>query len=305
MTQFDQYFDGPKRNRREAVNDIIRMRRTTDQPIDRFLLTVNGKISQLRPPADDNERVDLVYDALPECLRVGEFATRPSESVTEYTYLFVCSQLRKIEERVVVQTVRLAEEKARTNSKSLAVNLMLLNVTDPYIRAEMLRRGGFTSTAMTSDGTSGSGKRSAVQQVTIDEDDELADPGSVCINVNNSRSSFSSQSTKPQPPQPKPDEKRAAFIQQIADTLAQGFSQATEMPVQAITRAQAANAGGAGNTAPDQQPRQSFVTGHGRGRGGDRGGGGAGRGGGAGARGGGGCGGVRRGGYAPPGGGHQ
>src|SRR5260221_7826553 len=119
-----------------------------------------------------------------------------SENTDAYTYISICTKLRRIEERVVVQTVRLAEEKARTNSKSLAVNLTLLNVTDPYIRAETLRRGGFTSTATTSDGASGSGKRSAIQQVTIDDDDELADPGSVCINVNNSRSSFSSQSSK-------------------------------------------------------------------------------------------------------------
>src|SRR5260221_6490916 len=184
LAQFDQYFEGPKRNCREAVNDIIRMRRTTDQTIDRVLLTVNGKIGQLRPPADDDERVDLVYDTLPECLRIGDLETRPSENTDAYTYISTCTKLRRIEERVIVQTVRLAEEKARTNSKSLAVNLTLLNVTDPYIRAETLRRGGFTSTATTSDGTSGSGKRSAVQQVTIDEDDELADPGSVCINVN-------------------------------------------------------------------------------------------------------------------------
>ena len=141
--------------------------------------------------------------------------------------------------------------------------------------------------------------------MTIDEDDELADPGSVCINVNNSRSSFSSQSSKPQPPQPKPEERRATFIQQITDAVAQGQSKATELAVQAITRAQAANAGGAGNSAPDQQPRQSFVTGHGRGRGGDRGSGGAGRGGGAGARGGGARGGFGKGGYVPRGGGNQ
>ena len=304
LAQFDQYFEGPKRNRREAVNDIIRMRRTTDQTIDRFLLTVNGKIGQLRPPADDDERVDLVYDTLPECLRIGDLETRPSENTDAYTYISICTKLRRIEERVVVQTVRLAEEKARTNSKSLAVNLTLLNVTDPYIRAETLRRGGFTSTATTSDGASGSGKRSAVQQVTIDDDDELADPGSVCINVNNSRSSFSSQSSKPQPPQSKPEDKRAVFVQQIADAVAMGQSKATELAVQAITRAQAANASGAGNAAPDHQPRQSFVTGHGRGRGGDRGGGGAGRGGGAGARGAG-RGGFGRGGYVPRGGGNQ
>src|SRR5260221_12255181 len=98
MTQFDQYFDGTKRNRREAVNDIIRMRRTTDQTIDRFLLMVNGKIGQLRPPANDDKRVDLIYDTLPECLRIGEFESRPSESTFNYTYLFVCSQLHKLEE---------------------------------------------------------------------------------------------------------------------------------------------------------------------------------------------------------------
>ncbi len=85
----------------------------------------------------------------------------------------------------------------------------------------------------------------------------------------------------------------------------QGQSKATELAVQAITRAQAANASGNGNAAPDQPPRQSFVTGHGRGRGGDRGGGGAGRGGGAGARGGGARGGFGRGGYVPRGGGNQ
>src|SRR5260221_10609456 len=197
LAQFDQYFEGPKRNRREAINDIIRMRRTTDQMIDRFLLTGNGKIRQLCPPADDDECVDLAYDTLPECLRIGDLETRPSENTDAYTYISICTKLRRIEERVVVQTVRLAEEKARTNSKSLAVNRTLLNVTDPYIRAETLRRGGFTSTATTSDGASGSGKRSAIQQVTIDDDDELADPGSVCISVNNSRSSFSSQSSKP------------------------------------------------------------------------------------------------------------